>query len=84
MKLMTFFGALSLLLLSSGCFSLRPYNLTPFPAYQGRIESPAPAVISHNPLDGTYVVSERMVNNAVINQIYIDAIHEWKRKNAIR
>ena len=80
---MKYFVVSFLLLFLAGCCNPSP-RLTPFPPYSGFIESDEPSVISHNRRDRTYVVTERMVNNAVINQIYIDAIHEWKRENSIR
>lgn len=81
---MTYLSHLFLLLFLVGCCSPR-HRLTPFPPYDGVFtESSEPAVISHNRRAGTYVVSERMVKNAVVNQIYINAIHEWKFENQIK
>ena len=82
-RLTRYCAGLFLFLLLTGCCSPSP-RLTPFPPYSGFIESDEPAVLSHNRREETYVVTERMVNNAVINQIYIDAIHRWKRENSIR
>jgi hypothetical protein len=68
----------------SGCCGPRVYELTPFPPYSGFVESDEPAVLEYNKKDKTYIITQRGLNNAVVNQIYIDAIHEWKKENSVR
>jgi hypothetical protein len=80
-KLTIFFASF---IFVTGCCGPRAHTLTPFPSYRGFVESDKPAVLSHDSRNKTYVITERGLNNAVVNQIYIDAIHNWKRENNIK
>lgn len=66
-----------------GCCGPRPSQLTPFPPAPSVTYSQDP-VIRYNRRSKTYEVTSEMVENATLNQVFIDEIMNWKRQNSIR
>ena len=73
-----------LVIILSSCCVIRASELSPFPPAPNGVDNKGQAVLSFDSTNNVYIVKPGMVENATLNQRYIDNIHDWKRENNIR
>jgi hypothetical protein len=81
LKRLTIFLSLSFL---TGCITInmRP-ELSRFPPSPKQIEYTKDPIIEYNE-NGTYLVTEEMVEKSTLQHLYLNAILDWKKENNIK
>ena len=76
--------ALCLLFIVGCCGPKSNVPLTAFPPRGTIVEYTKPPVVAYDNKTATYVITKEMMNNAVMNQLFVDEVLRWRRDNSIR
>lgn len=74
----------SVFLISGCCAPRTDIKLTPFPPKGNIKDYTSEPVILFNKENKTYLITDELMHNTIINKIYIDEIHKWKTENGIK
>lgn len=74
---------LSLFILSS-CTTIKEDDLTAFPPIPNKVYYTSDPVQSYDKATKMYKVTSEFMENAVLNQLFVDEILKWKRDNGVR